>query len=111
MFNNISWQGYWLSIALLCAGYYLSIYLLYFRNDFKILIGRKTSEASFEMAPVSGPLKTTPGLSESDTEAEEFQNPVKNSEEAIVYACIDELDAFFNESKKRKGESHSWIRT
>ena len=102
MFNNISWQGYWLSIALLCAGYYLSIYLLYFRNDFKILSGRKTSEGSFEMAAVSRPLKTTPGLSESDTEAEEFQNPDKNSEEAIVYACIDELDAFFNEAKKRK---------
>jgi hypothetical protein len=35
MINNISWQGYWMSIALLTGSYYLVILLLYYRNDFK----------------------------------------------------------------------------
>src|SRR5687768_11549671 len=102
MVYNISWQGYWLTIALISAGYYLSIYLLYFRNDFKILIGRKTTKDSFQFRDKSSSLKTAPRQSESFKDSAEFEEPDKNSEEAIVYACIDELDAFFNESKNGK---------
>ncbi len=102
MFNNISWQGYWLTIALTSAGYYLSIYLLYFRNDFKILIGQKKTKSSFEIAGHSSPLDESLKQSELFNDSTEFELPDKNSEEAIVYACIDELDAFFNESKKGK---------
>jgi hypothetical protein len=109
MFNNISWQGYWLSIALLCAGYYLSIYLIYFRNDFKILIGRRKPEGSFQVADGATPLKNSQDLSEPYTDVEEFQLPDKNSEEAIVYACIDELDAYFNEAKKGKCDKEEMI--
>jgi hypothetical protein len=104
MFNNISWQGYWATIALLTTGYYLSIYLLYFRNDFKILFRGKASSDSenyfgFSRFAPAGNKTTNPSGS---TDSEEFQTPDKNSEEAVVYACIDELDAFFNESKKSK---------
>src|SRR5687768_4566017 len=108
MFNNISWQGYWLTIALISAGYYLSIYLLYFRSDFKILIGRKTTSDSFPIAGNSL-LEKEAEQSEALNDSAEFEVPGKNSEEAIVYACIDELDAFFNESKKGKCNKEEMI--
>jgi hypothetical protein len=105
MFNNISWQGYWTTIALLTAGYYLSIYLLYFRNDFKVLSRGKATEDNKHsygfvgLTPVSDEVHADRPLSGND---EESQTLDRNSEEAVVYACIDELDAFFNELKKGK---------
>lgn len=99
MFNNISWQGYWTSIAIFTAGYYLSIYLLYFRRDFGILFPSGLSrgeEHSFDFGSSTKSNKT------AISESEEFQTPDTDSQEAIVYACIDELDAFFNECKKSK---------
>ena len=87
MINNISWQGYWITLALLLAGYYLTVYVFYFRKDFKVFLNRKQGAGTLSF-PGSG----DEGKLSVD----------KPGEEAVVYACIDELDAFFQESKKTK---------
>jgi len=105
MFNNISWQGYWLTIALLSTGYYLTVYLLYFRNDFKVFFNRKLSvnNHSHFVSPGSDLKQETSNSQPSlFDDAIEFQSPDPHSEEAIVYACIDEIDAFLKEAKKSK---------
>ncbi|HWJ29135.1 MAG TPA: hypothetical protein VNS32_21515, partial [Flavisolibacter sp.] len=45
MLHTISWQGYWTTLALITVGYYLAIYLLYFRKDFGIISYRKLIKA------------------------------------------------------------------
>lgn len=102
MFNGISWYSYWVTIALLSAGYYLTIYLLYFRSDF--VFGHRRKEdvgisASSELLQKEEPASVTqPSL--FDDLAPEFQRPPTDSEEEIVYACMDELTAFFEAVKR-----------
>jgi hypothetical protein len=105
MFNNISWQGYWITIALLTAAYYLIIYLLYYRKDFSIAWKRNpnTKESPFfsVVADTTTPLATGEQPSGFDN-PEEFQLPEKNSIESVVYACIDEVNAYLEEAKRGK---------
>lgn len=104
MFNNISWQGYWLTIALLSAGYYLTVYLFYFRNDFKVFFNRKNggNDTLSFVSPGKDLEQETTNGEPPLFDGKEFQSPEQDSEEAIVYACIDEIDAFFKERKKNK---------
>ncbi|WP_121356762.1 hypothetical protein [Flavisolibacter nicotianae] len=107
MFNNISWQGYWITIALLTAGYYLVIYLLYFRKDFSIE-WRKDSKRN-EESPF---LSTSPDSAVSFSDAvqqsslfdnfEEFQRPSADTIEHAVYTCMDEINAYLEEAKRSK---------
>ncbi len=74
MFNSISWHGYWTVLAILTLAYYLLIYLFYFRTDFAIRFGSASKEdLHFET-----------------------DEPDKN----ILYGCMDELNAFFQQSAK-----------
>ncbi|HEV7333113.1 MAG TPA: hypothetical protein VGN63_18910 [Flavisolibacter sp.] len=108
MFNTISWQGYWVSIAFLTAGYYLIIYLLYFRKDFSFQWGRSVSKdynTSFPLSPMApdAPQETEayrqPMLFDGN---EAFQLPEKDSLESMVYTCTDEINAYLEEAKKSK---------
>jgi hypothetical protein len=99
MFNTISWQGYWIALAFLSAAYYLAIYLLYFRNGFKISLPSKKGPRISEsrIASQSGPAQSIDiGL----TSHPEFQRPEQGTDEHVVYALIDEVAAYFNEVKK-----------
>lgn len=91
MFNDISWQAYWTTLSLILAGYYLILYLVYFRPDFKV-----TSFLTKLITPVKNHQQA---LFDS---AGDFQRPPEESEEAVVYAYMDELSAFFEQSKKVK---------
>jgi hypothetical protein len=109
MFNNISWQGYWTCIALLTGGYYLVVLLLYYRSDFKVLLRSKslnhfqTPELKIAHSKAVGKVleKLQPPFLDNIT-VPEFQTPLENSDESLVYACMDELNAFFEEAKKSK---------
>src|SRR4030095_7315451 len=91
MFNNVSWQGYWTVLALLAAGYYLVIYLLYFRNDFKV---------SFRKRPVS---IASPGEILFHQSDESFYQPSGTENgERLAESCMDEINAYFDQSKQRK---------
>ncbi|NTS41944.1 hypothetical protein HRG84_13590 [Flavisolibacter sp. BT320] len=107
MFNNISWQGYWITIALLSAGYYLIIYLLYFRKDFSIEWKKGTApkiESPFRsLNSDSGAIQPItieqPTLFDSSGE---FQPPAKNTIESTVYVCMDEVNAYLEEARRSK---------
>ena len=96
MLNNITWQGYWTTLALLSAGYYLVIYALYYRKDFKMILPRK-EQKSVHFSNTSSSAK---GTFPEDVN-EEFSSPTPG-DEATIYTCMDELNAFFQESRKGK---------
>jgi hypothetical protein len=86
MINNISWQGYWVTLALISAGYYLIIYLLYYRHDFKVWFRQR-------------PYNSDGIVSASESI---IQPPVEKDAEPLIDSCMDELNAFFEESRRKK---------
>lgn len=104
MLNNISWQGYWTTLALLSAGYYLVIYLLYYRSDFKIIFPRKGQQRNsgdvFTAVINTGNPTTQPSSIQND--GNDFEKPPIDSEEGIVYHLMDEVTAYFEESRKSR---------
>jgi hypothetical protein len=107
MLNNISWQSYWTTLALLLAGYYLIIYLLYYRSDFSVRFRRKTFGGhDFSSVPLflrerQPSDKVQSSLFDVDS-SPEFQRPEVGTEEYVLYSCMDELTAFFEEAGRRK---------
>src|SRR5690242_8701601 len=108
MFNNISWQGYWTALALIAAIYYLVIYLLYFRRGINLLWNRKPNSkklGSISAVPaLQNDIKESPDNFEQSSlfgDSSKFQEP-KESDEKLVHACMGELTAFFEESKRSR---------
>lgn len=103
MLNNISWQGYWTTIVLLTLAYYIVLYLVYFRRQLPSLLAKRESSPK---QPTASPAvasflqaQNQPSLFPEET-ADEFTVP--DGEEGIVYACMDELNAYFEGAKKQK---------
>ena len=103
MLTNITWKGYWTTLAILTAGYYLAIYLLYFRKDFEIILPKRQSEAKSPSATpaVVSFLKEVNQPSLFPDEANELSTPADGNE-SLVYACMDEVAAYFSEAKAGK---------
>lgn len=91
MFNTISWQSYWTMLAISLAIYYLFLFLVYYRKDFMTSLSSRGMKQSFAINP------------------DEFQSPLPDTDEGIVYSCMDELNAFFEEAKKRKWSKNEMI--
>ena len=115
MFNTVSWQAYWICLALISSGYYLLVYLLYFRNDVKISIFDKSgpfpedAPSSVSAEDKGEPTKAVLPSLFGEEVAAEFSFPPKGSEEHVVYSCMDELNAFFEAAKKRKWSKHELL--
>ena len=86
MINNISWQGYWITLALISAGYYLFIYLLYYRSDFKVWIHRKPYNSQ--------------GIASASVSV--ARPSIEQNAEGLIDSCIDEINAFFEEARRNK---------
>lgn len=105
MFNAISWQGYWTFLALLSTTYYCLIGLVYYRKEIisrlspkRFSSTRVATQSLFKEGDIApAPLPIAGFQSEKD-----FQAPPLNTEEHIVYACMDELTAFFEGARSRK---------
>lgn len=93
MINNISWQGYWLSLALLTACYYLIIYFLYYRGDLSQWF------AGYNPNNRKGGINANLEV-EDDTPP--WSTPEESRDVRLFHAALGELDAFFNEAKSRK---------
>jgi hypothetical protein len=94
MFNTISWHSYWTTLAICLAIYYPIIFLLYYRKELKFSFQKRLAGEVHSFDP--------------DEEA--FQMPTQDSDEGVVYACMDEVNAFFEEAKKRKWGNDEMIR-
>lgn len=95
MFSSISWQEYWTSLTLITLAYYLAIYLLYFKK------GEQLSSQKQVFIPGSSPKE------ENQPTLFEVENPyskqrVKEGEEYMIQAYMDELNAFFENQKRKK---------
>jgi hypothetical protein len=97
MFSNISWQQYWTSVVVITLAYYLVIYLLYFRKGFALLFPSGLHEYN---SPLKEKEESRPSLFENDSLG--FKQMTENNEEHIAYACMDELNAFFENQKSSK---------
>jgi hypothetical protein len=103
MFNNISWQGYWLSLALVSASYYLVVYLLYFRSDFKITLPRKIRPHHPGVVSSATATGSNPAHSSFlEKKESDFEMPPPDSEERVVYGLMDELTAYFEVAEKSR---------
>jgi len=101
MLSKISWEAFLIFIALSTLVYYLLVYLLYFRTELKAGIPHTTSKSFDNSETFSFKTeKKNPSLFDpipinrapSDDEAQE----------SMAYACMDELNAFFENQKKTK---------
>jgi hypothetical protein len=95
MFNTISWQSYWTMLAISLAVYYFFIVFIYYRKELKAAFFTKTFKGNANQS--------------FTINEDEFKAPDKDSEEGIVYSCMDELNAFFEEAKKRKWNKKEMI--
>lgn len=116
MINNISWQGYWIFLAITIAIYYLLIYLLYYRNGLKISWHIKLHDNNPIVDKFYSATQKKTGASELQEtsfveDANDFQRPSIESDEYVVYACMDELTAFYEEAKRSKWEREDLIRS
>lgn len=117
MLHTISWQGYWTSLALLTAVYYLTICLLYFRKEVTILFYRKllspdkATPLPSVQKPEGAPTENNQLTLFGEEVTEEFSRPPADSEEHMVYSLMDEVHAFFEEAKKRKWQRQELTHT
>lgn len=103
--NNISWPGYWITIALLAAIYYLAVYLLYFRKKVPVegRLGSQANWPSSSIPSVSDSTASQPAIilqSAHFDNPDEIQTPGKDTIEHTVYACLDEINAYLEEAKR-----------
>lgn len=109
MISNISWEGYWIFIALLSISYYLFVYLFYFKKDFlvnptKVASTNEGGPFAFNSAPSeTGQILVSKEPTPFD-HPDDFQRPVKGTIEDVVYTCIDEVSAYLAEAKRAKCE-------
>ena len=99
MFNNISWQSYWTAIAITTTGYYLFIYLIYFRSSVGIIIQKKGKE---DLDRLSFIKKENQQPSLLDHEESDYPSFTEDEPEHVLYACMDELNALLDNQKKSK---------
>lgn len=106
MFNNISWQGYWLALALTVAFYYLAILLFYYKGKvlqvlFQLKYGARSLATATGTPPVQISGNAPSGVQQPvpTEDLSDFENPAADSLEYMVYACMDELTAYFEEAK------------
>jgi len=102
MFSSISWQEYWTSLTLITFAYYLVIYLLYFKK------GKQLSSQEHEFITERSPKEESqPTLFEVDSP--DSKQRVKEGEEHMIQGCMDELNAFFENHKRKKAIKNELI--
>lgn len=95
MFSNISWQEYWTSIIVITLAYYLVIYLLYFKKSLQLSSPKQEFNLDTSIKGESKP--TLFEVENSGTGLTMNENQVH-----VIEACMDELNAFFDNQKKTK---------
>lgn len=91
MFTTISWHQYFIFLGVSTILYYLVVYLLYFRNTLETGIHQRLDSFNSD----STKKEELPSLFDHPSNAEDNLEPT-------VYACMDELNAFFENNKKSK---------
>ena len=107
MLSNISWHSYWTFLAILSGIYYITILFIYYRQDLTTRLLKKGLPAagvpaSMPVDPVTPDVHVVQSTLFDEDLAPDFEAPPADSVEYPVYACMDELNAFFEEAKASK---------
>jgi len=102
MINTISWQAYWQVIVVALVIYYVVVVFRFFVRNSILSSGSAT-------AITGSPISTSDGLLRDSGVHSEFHQPEMGSEEQLVYSCIDELNAFLQQSKRTKCDKPSFL--
>jgi hypothetical protein len=97
MFNTISWQSYWTAIAIATSGYYLLVYLVYFKRNGGMIFQNENQTTKAFVHP-----KEDHQPSLFDNRGDNLPSSPEKENEQVVYACMDELNAFFENQKRTK---------
>jgi hypothetical protein len=95
MVNNISWASYWYALAIIGVIYYISVALLYYKEELLQVFKTNKNRSSSKIIWTPQPAAVTGSYQESTI-------PGPDETERIVQSLIDELNAFFDEAKKSK---------
>lgn len=92
MINNISWQGYWITLAITVSFYYAFVAFFYYKAELLHWFSNRMSAKENHLSVanrVKGQteLFSPPALSEEDQDAPELP--------PVVSSLIDEIQAFF----------------
>lgn len=108
MLSKVSWEAYLIFIALSTLVYYLLVYLLYFRTELKAGLPRMASNSvdnsetfSFKTEKQNPSLFDPIPINRAPSDEEHQQS--------IAYACMDELNSFFENQKKTKARKPELI--
>lgn len=91
MFENISWKFYWILVTVLNTGYYLVVYLIYFRKVFMSQFGIKNFS-----------VETSASATEGHNSFEVESNGKTNNKEYPAQSIVDEINIFFEAKKESK---------
>jgi len=92
MFNNISWQGYWTSLAIIVSLYYAYLLLFYFKPE-RLSLVRYLHKAGLIHSSAPAHVKVQTALF-SQTELTKEDPEVPDSNPAVI-SLVDEIQAFF----------------
>lgn len=105
--QQISWQSYWTTLAIIVVLYYAIVVFLFYRN--KLIFWTQGTASGSRVQQAAAPLdnfheqKIDGNVSLlKDDDRNAFADPQPGSEEHIVYSCMDECNAFFEAAKSSK---------
>jgi len=95
MLHSISWQEYWITVAIISIFYYLVVYLTCFRGILKSNSGVQKAKFSF----ANTELKVEQSVSTMSSNEMQQSSKIDKSDELAAEACLDEINAFFENKK------------
>jgi hypothetical protein len=99
MLNSISWQQYWIAVAISCISYYVVVYISCFRGSLKI---NSTFQREKKVGLANSEIKVDQSLSNMSNNEMDHSSKIRNTEEIAAEACLDEINAFFETQRGAK---------
>jgi hypothetical protein len=98
MLHSISWQEYWITVAIISIFYYLVVYLTCFRGILKSNSGVQKAKFSF----ANSELEVEQSVSTMSNNGMRQSSKIENSDEVAAEACLDEINTFFENQRGSK---------
>jgi hypothetical protein len=99
MLSSISWQEYWITVVISCISYYVVVYLTCFRGNWKL---NSSFQKGKKIGFVNSETKADQALSTMANNEMDQSSKINNTEDLAAGACLDEINAFFENQKGSK---------
>lgn len=107
MLKEISWSSYWIFIAYSLIAYYCIVLAMY---DLKAKLAKVSASKTIwaKQTLEQEAVQKVPAPIQDDASSD-FLYPPTDSTEFSVYACVDEVNAYLEEARRRKGNKDELI--